>query len=102
MYLLCPYNVRHYMFYGFYWLRYAFVLESAAPLIDNVADRTFTWIRNKQTSLWMFQCDIIEIVIRQTLQAGKYSRLITDTTCPQDVTTPHDALDVVKCKCKIN
>jgi len=77
------------MFYGFYWFRDAFVLESATPLIENIADRTFTCVRNKQTLLWMFQRHI-KIVIRQTLQAGEYSRFVADSTCPQDVTTQHD------------
>lgn len=94
--------MRHYVLYRLYRLRYALGLKSATPLINNIADGTFTRIRTKRPSHWMSQRDKVETVNRQILHIGRYGRITEDSTRLQNTPTPHD-VSIRRCKsCKIH
>lgn len=89
--------MRHYVFYRLYRLRYALVLKSATPLINNIADGIVTCVRTERSSHWMSQRDKVETVNRQILHIGRYGRIAEDSARLQDTPTPHDiSLDAVK------
>lgn len=82
-------NVRHYVFYRFYRLRYALALESATPPVENVADRTLARIRDEKTARWTSRRDIVEAVTRETSQTRGNSDVTGDGTCVQNISRPH-------------